>query len=261
MIPVAPHQLCGIGSCWTFEIAVTSRLIRIYRGNPPPTSLAHPHHLHTLPKSHRRPSSNIMVWTSIFGRGGRLRAAVYVTCLAAFLFFGYDQGVFGGLLENPDWQQQFGHPRPVIVGITVSSYCLGALFGCILNIAIGDIYGRRKMIWLAMALIIVGATLQTSAFSLGHLIVGRVITGLGTGIDSSTVPMYQSELSKKTNRGQVVAWEIWFIGVGISLAYWIVSPNPSSSLCRVFIANETTRTMDSLISKVASHGEHLSAFN
>ena len=31
--------------------------------------------------------------------------------------------------------------------------------------------------------------------------------------------MYQSELCKAHNRGRVVAWEIWFIGVGISLAY------------------------------------------
>lgn len=160
---------------------------------------------------------------SCYGRGAPLRAAIYACCLSAFLFFGYDQGVFSGLLENADWLDQFNHPRDVIVGITVSSYCLGALFGCILNLFIGDILGRRKMIWLAMGLIIVGASLQASAYSLGHLITGRVITGLGTGIDSSTVPMYQSELSKKGNRGQVVSWEIWFIGVGISLAYWIVS--------------------------------------
>ena len=70
-----------------------------------------------------------------------------------------------------------------------------------------------------MGLIIVGAVLQTSAYTLAHLIIGRIITGLGTGsyfpftipdctltqsqgIDSSTVPMYQSELSKKDNRGQ-----------------------------------------------------------
>lgn len=39
--------------------------------------------------------------------------------------------------------------------------------------------------------------------------VGRVITGFGTGIDSSTVPMYQSELCKKEWRGRIVAWEIW----------------------------------------------------
>ena len=68
------------------------------------------------------------------------------------------------------------------------------------------------MIWLAMGLIVIGATLQASAYKLPHLIVGRVITGFGTGIDSSTVPMYQSELSRKEWRGRLVSWEIWFIG-------------------------------------------------
>lgn len=95
--------------------------------------------------------------------------------------------------------------------------------GCTLAFLLGDVLGRRRMIWLAMALIIVGASLQASAYTLTHLIIGRVITGFGTGIDSSTVPMYQSELSKKESRGKLVSWEIWFIGIGISLAYWIVS--------------------------------------
>ena len=63
-----------------------------------------------------------------------------------------------------------------------------------------------------MGLILVGASLQASAYKLGHLIAGRVVTGFGTGIDSSTVPMYQSELSKKEWRGRLVSWEIWFIG-------------------------------------------------
>jgi hypothetical protein len=35
---------------------------------------------------------------------------------------------------------------------------------------------------LAMAFVIVGAVLQTSAFTVPHLIVGRIITGVGTGI-------------------------------------------------------------------------------
>ncbi|EME85961.1 uncharacterized protein MYCFIDRAFT_186372 [Pseudocercospora fijiensis CIRAD86] len=109
----------------------------------------------------------------------------------------------------------------VIVGITVGSYCLGSLVGCGINFFIGDWLGRRRMIWLAMILIIIGATLQTSSVNLAHLIIGRVITGFGTGIDSSTVPMYQSELSKKESRGRLVSWEIWFIGVGIVLSYWI----------------------------------------
>jgi MFS family permease len=115
----------------------------------------------------------------------------------------------------------------VVTGITVASYCLGSLIGCLISFAIGDILGRRRMIWLAMGLIIIGATLQTSAFSLAHLITGRIITGFGTGIDSSTVPMYQSELSKKEWRGRLVSWEILFIGIGITLAYWIVSMHHS----------------------------------
>ena len=87
--------------------------------------------------------------------------------------------MLSGLLENPSFREQFGDPNDVITGITVSSYCL--------------------------------------AFTLAHLIVGRIITGLGTGIDSSTVPMYQSELSKREWRGRLVSWEILFIGIGIVL--------------------------------------------
>lgn len=49
--------------------------------------------------------------------------------------------------------------------------------GCGINFAIGDILGRRRMIWLAMVMILIGATLQTSAFKLAHLIIGRIITG------------------------------------------------------------------------------------
>ncbi|KAI5235199.1 putative Myo-inositol transporter 1 [Aureobasidium subglaciale] len=173
-----------------------------------------------------------------YGRGAPLRWAVYLCCLSAFLFFGYvpardqgysmlsstpsyDQGVLGGILENPDFRHQFGELNDTITGITVTSYCLGALFGCVINFSIGDILGRRKMIWLAMAFIIVGAVLQTSAYTLTHLIIGRIITGLGTGIDSSTVPMYQSELSRPEWRGRQVSWEVLFVGVGIVLAYWI----------------------------------------
>lgn len=100
----------------------------------------------------------------------------------------------------------------------MSSYCLGALVGCAVTFYIGDLFGRRRMMWLAMAFIICGATLQTSAFTISHLLVGRVICGIGTGIDSSTVPMYQSELCEKEKRGRLVSWEVLFIGVGVVIA-------------------------------------------
>jgi MFS family permease len=145
-----------------------------------------------------------------------------------------------GLLENPSFREQFGDPDDVITGITVASYCLGALFGCLISFAVGDMLGRRYMIWLAMGLIIVGASLQTSAHTLAHLIVGRIITGLGTGIDSSTVPMYQSELSKREWRGRLVSWEILFIGIGIV----IVSASSESLQLSIKLADNLTGVLD-----------------
>ncbi len=57
------------------------------------------------------------------------------------------------------------------------------------NFFLGEKLGRRKTIWLAMALVITGAILQTTAFTVPHLVIGRVVTGFGTGLKTSTVPM------------------------------------------------------------------------
>ncbi|KAF2011332.1 general substrate transporter [Aaosphaeria arxii CBS 175.79] len=156
-----------------------------------------------------------------FKDGAPLRGGIASVCLAAFLFFGYDQGVLGGILQMEDFKNQFNHPNDTETGAIVSAYCLGALGGCILNFYTGDRLGRRKSMWLAMSFVFVGATLQASAFTVAHLVVGRVITGLGTGIDSSTVPTYQSELCRAEKRGRKVSWEVMFIGVGIVLSYWM----------------------------------------
>lgn len=50
--------------------------------------------------------------------------------------------------------------------------------------------------------------------------IARFITGIGTGIETSTVPMYQSELCEANKRGRLVASEPLFVGVGIEIAYW-----------------------------------------
>lgn len=50
--------------------------------------------------------------------------------------------------------------------------------------------------------------------------VGRFITGIGTGIETSTVPMYQAELCEASKRGRLVSSEPLFVGVGIEIAYW-----------------------------------------
>lgn len=90
-------------------------------------------------------------------------------CQLAFVLFGYDQGVFSGIITNKSFLEVMGHPNDSLTGIIVSIYNLGCFTGCIINFFISDYLGRRRAMWLAMAWIIVGATLQTSAFSVPHV--------------------------------------------------------------------------------------------
>lgn len=87
-----------------------------------------------------------------------------------------------GLVTLPSWVATFPEINTVkypndnhvstLQGITVSSYNLGCFFGAVITIFIGDILGRRKMIFLGSAIMIVGALLQCTAFSLAHMIIG-----------------------------------------------------------------------------------------
>ncbi|PNS18818.1 High-affinity glucose transporter [Sphaceloma murrayae] len=158
---------------------------------------------------------------NIFGRGRSLRIAITICCQLAFVLFGYDQGVFSGIVVNESFKETFNRPSPGTEGIIVSIYNLGAFSGCVLSFFVGDILGRRKTLWLSQAWIIVGAVLQTTAYSVPHILVARYVTGIGTGLETSTVPMYQSELCEANKRGRLVSSEPLFVGVGIVCAYFL----------------------------------------
>ncbi len=103
----------------------------------------------------------------------------------------------------------------------MAAYNVGCFLGSIACIWVGDILGRRKTIFAGTSIMIIGAVLQCSAFSLGHFVAGRVITGFGNGFNTSTVPTWQSETSKSHRRGQLVMIEGALITGGICLSYWL----------------------------------------
>lgn len=51
----------------------------------------------------------------------------------------------------------------------------------------------------------------------------RFITGIGTGIETSTVPMYQAELCRASQRGRLVCSEALFVGVGIVIGQFMTT--------------------------------------
>ncbi|KAK9779846.1 putative General substrate transporter [Seiridium cardinale] len=166
--------------------------------------------------------------------GFKLNVAIAVIAGTDFALFGYDQGVMGGLLTLPSFLAVFPqidtqNPPPGVTksqasniqGITVGGYTLGCFFGAVATIWLGNILGRKRTIFIGSSIMIVGAAIQCSSFSLGQLIAARLITGFGNGMNTSTVPTWQSETSKAHRRGQMVMIEGSLIVFGVMLSYWI----------------------------------------
>lgn len=73
-----------------------------------------------------------------------------------------------------------------------------------------------------------GALLQSTSFQLPQFIIARIITGIGNGLNTSTVPTWQSESSKAHDRGKMVMIEGSLITGGICLSYWINYGKPKA---------------------------------
>lgn len=65
------------------------------------------------------------------------------------------------------------------IGIVVAAYNLGCFAGSIPTIWVGNWLGRRKTIFAGSFIMVIGALLQTTAYHLPQLIVGRLVTGFG----------------------------------------------------------------------------------
>ncbi|KAH7073607.1 general substrate transporter [Paraphoma chrysanthemicola] len=167
-------------------------------------------------------------------RGVKLNIAIAIVAGTDFALFGYDQGVMGGLLTLPSFLRYFPeidtvHPPPgsspshaaTIQAITVGAYTLGCFFGAVATIWLGNMLGRKRTIFYGSVIMIVGAVLQTAAYGLPQLIVGRWVTGFGNGMNTSTVPTWQSETSKPHRRGQMVMIEGSLIVFGVMISYWL----------------------------------------
>ncbi|RDW91866.1 putative sugar transporter-1 [Coleophoma crateriformis] len=154
--------------------------------------------------------------------GGWLTFWVTVACATDMTLFGYDQGVFGGVIVTPDFLDTLGlNNNTGMVGTVTAVYDLGCFAGAILAVVIGDALGRKKSILLGTAIMTVGAFMQIFAFTVPVMMAGRIIAGLGNGINTSTAPVWQSETSKASWRGKLVVIEMILNIAGFSLSNWM----------------------------------------
>ncbi|KAL4881833.1 general substrate transporter [Aspergillus karnatakaensis] len=154
-------------------------------------------------------------------KGRYLRTAITSCTGTGFLLFGYDQGVFGALIKNPNFQETFDHPSPMVIGQITATYDLGCFFGAILAMAYGDQVGRRLAILLGCLILVIGAVLQTAAYSVPQMIIGRFVAGLGNGINTTTIPVWQTETSQPRHRGLLMVLQLALNQLGNVTAQWL----------------------------------------
>ncbi|RQM06182.1 hypothetical protein DH86_00003299 [Scytalidium sp. 3C] len=123
-------------------------------------------------------------------RGNSLGRVIGIVGALAFLVQGYDQAVGNGLLTLQTFISAFpqidtvnttGHTKShnaTIQGTTIAIYEVGCAIGSLTCGIVGDILGRRKTIFLAGCVSLVGVIIQASTYQLGQLIAGRIITGM-----------------------------------------------------------------------------------
>jgi sugar porter (SP) family MFS transporter len=98
---------------------------------------------------------------------------------------------------------------------------VGCFLGSTFTSFFGERLGRKNSIAIGVVIMIVGALLQATAYTRVHMVVARVVSGVGMGFINSTVPVFQSEFSPKASRGLFVCMQLSTLNFGIFLAYWI----------------------------------------
>jgi hypothetical protein len=154
------------------------------------------------------------------GSGERLTVWISIAASTVLIFYGYDQGVFGNVIIDENFLHTFGYPSANMqgmsttkrshtrsdsdTGVMTSIYNIGCFIGAMSTIWTGDILGRPRQIILGSTIIGIGAIIQTCSWTVASMMVGRIVAGLGTGMNTATAGVWQAETSKMNSRGKLV---------------------------------------------------------
>ncbi|KAI8249154.1 Sugar transporter STL1 [Colletotrichum sp. SAR 10_77] len=105
-------------------------------------------------------------------------------------------------------------------GNITSLYNIGCVVGSIISYFIGERLGRRSMLMSGATIMIIGSILLGASENLATLLAGRIITGIGNGMNSSTAPVFLSECAPASIRGALLTLQGTVTILGVVITYW-----------------------------------------
>ena len=109
------------------------------------------------------------------------------------------------------------------VSLVASGVPLGAIGGALLLGPTNEAVGRRMAIIISLLLYTLGAALEAGAINFGMIVAGRVILGLGVGLEGGTVPVYVAESVARKYRGNLVSLYQFNIALGEVFGYVVAA--------------------------------------
>ena len=79
-------------------------------------------------------------------RGQALISVILLASGLDFLLFGYDQGLFGGILAGDGFNEMLGFPTPTLQGLVAAVYDIGCALGAVAAFIFGEKIGRKRSI-------------------------------------------------------------------------------------------------------------------
>ncbi|KAI9683923.1 MAG: hypothetical protein M1829_004258 [Trizodia sp. TS-e1964] len=154
----------------------------------------------------------------------RLHALCIFFALGSLLW-GYNIGILATIYVSPGFINELNKPDASKQGLITAIYYLGSWISYVfLASPASDFLGRRWACFVGAIIICTGGSLQAGATgnrAFSMMIVGRIVAGVGVAIVSTSVPMYQSEISPAKIRGRFVVMNHIGLVAGLAVAFWV----------------------------------------
>ncbi|CAO3699856.1 unnamed protein product [Rhizopus stolonifer] len=153
------------------------------------------------------------------------RSAYWYASVAAVGGFvcGYDTGSISSIIALPIFQKLFFLNKPLAYyeSLLLASFLVTSMTGAFISGYFCDKIGRRNSIFLSTLLLFIGILFEIAGIHSRVLLCGRLIAGLGTGLMTNAIPLYQSEISPPDIRGRLVSLYSLLASTGQMMGYFV----------------------------------------